>query len=49
MFDAHLPAPCRHNAPRLVRNSEGKDEWIFEDQVMGMVGLNAVVSWPKEQ
>ena len=32
-----------------MRNGDGKDEWIFEDQVMGMVGLNAVVTWPKEQ
>lgn len=49
MFDAHLPKGYRDQAPRLVRNDEGKDQWIFEDQVMGMVGLNAVVSWPKEQ
>ena len=49
MFDAHVPDRYRNLAPRLVRNGDGKDEWIFEDQVMGMVGLNAVVTWPKEQ
>ena len=35
--------------PAWCANGDGKDEWIFEDQVMGMVGLNAVVTWPKEQ
>jgi predicted TIM-barrel fold metal-dependent hydrolase len=49
LFDAHLPERYKALAPRLTRNAEGKDEWVFEDQVMGMVGLNAVVSWPKEQ
>lgn len=49
MFDAHVPDRYRSLAPRLVRNGDGKDEWIFEDQIMGMVGLNAVVTWPKEQ
>ena len=49
MFDGHVPERYRSQAPRLVRNGDGKDEWIFEDQVMGMVGLNAVVTWPKEE
>ncbi len=49
LFDGHVPDRFRSVAPRLVTNGDGKDEWIFEDQVMGMVGLNAVVTWPKEQ
>jgi predicted TIM-barrel fold metal-dependent hydrolase len=49
MFDAHVPERYRDQAPRLLRDEHGMDQWIFQDQVMGMVGLNAVVSWPKEQ
>ena len=49
MFQAHLPARHLDQAPHIVHNEEGKDQWVFEDQEMAMVGLNAVVSWPKEQ
>ena len=49
LFENHVPAQYKSQAPRLVRDDNGKDHWIFEDQEMGMVGLNAVVSWPKEQ
>ncbi len=49
MFQAHVPAQYLDKAPRVVTDDEGKDQWVFQDQTMGMVGLNAVVSWPKEQ
>jgi hypothetical protein len=49
MFDAHLPDKYRDQAPKLVRDSQGFDQWIYEDTAMGMVGLNATVSWPKEE
>src|SRR5665213_1293508 len=49
MFDAHVPERYRDQAPRLLRDEHGMDQWIFQGQVMGMVGLNAVVTWPKEQ
>jgi hypothetical protein len=49
MFDAHVPAKYRDRAPKLVRGAQGFDEWVFEDSVVGMVGLNATVSWPKEE
>ena len=49
MFREHLPVRYMDQAPRIVHNDEGKDQWVYEDQEMAMVGLNAVVSWPKEQ
>jgi len=49
MFDAHVPERYRDVAPKLVRDERGFDSWMFEGRVMGMVGLNATVSWPKEE
>src|ERR1700730_6652076 len=49
MFDAHVPARFRDQAPRLVRDEKGFDTWVFEGEGVGLVGLNATVSWPKEE
>ena len=49
MFDNHVPAKYRDRAPKLLRDAQGFDQWIYEDIPMGMVGLNATVSWPKEE
>ncbi len=48
MFEGHVPAKYADQAPKLIRNAEGKDQWSFQGTVQGTVGLNAVVSWPKE-
>jgi predicted TIM-barrel fold metal-dependent hydrolase len=45
----NAPAKYKDRAPRLVRDEKGFDSWVFEDRVFGMVGLNAVVTWPKEE
>jgi predicted TIM-barrel fold metal-dependent hydrolase len=49
MFDAHVPAKYRDRAPKLLRDAHGFDQWVYEGTTMGMVGLNATVSWPKEE
>jgi predicted TIM-barrel fold metal-dependent hydrolase len=49
MFDAHVPARYRDQAPKLLRDENGFDTWVFEGDSVGMVGLNATVSWPKEE
>ena len=49
MFDAHVPARYRDQAPRLVRDEQGFEQWVYEGQVVGIMGINAVVSWPKEE
>jgi predicted TIM-barrel fold metal-dependent hydrolase len=49
LFDNHLPAQYKDKAPRLVREPNGKEHWEFEGREFGIFGLNATVSWPKEE
>jgi len=49
LFEGHLPASYRDRAPRLVRDAQGKEHWEFEGKEFGIFGLNATVSWPKEE
>ncbi len=49
MFDAHVPAKYKDQAPKNLKNEWGHDVWSFQGQAMGTVGLNAVVTWPKEE
>lgn len=49
MFDAHVPMKYKDRAPRLVREESGTEHWQFEGREVGIVGLNATVSWPKEE
>ena len=49
LFDDHLPGAYKDRAPRLVRDPNGKERWEFEGKEFGIFGLNATVSWPKEE
>src|SRR5579859_3620026 len=49
MFDQHVPAKYADQAPKLLRRPDGNEEWVFEGRVMGVMGINATVSWPKEE
>jgi predicted TIM-barrel fold metal-dependent hydrolase len=49
LFENHLPAKYKDRAPRLVRDEHGKERWEFEGREFGILGLNAVISWPKEE
>jgi len=48
MFREHVPARWADQAPKVV-HANGGEHWVFQDQPSGTMGLNAVVSWPKEQ
>ena len=48
MFEGHVPARFALQAPRIV-NQDGIERWVFQDVSVGSMGLNAVVSWPKEE
>jgi predicted TIM-barrel fold metal-dependent hydrolase len=48
MFDAHVPAKYKDLAPKVVAE-DGKDIWVFGEQRVNSIGLNAVASWPKEE
>jgi predicted TIM-barrel fold metal-dependent hydrolase len=49
MFDRHIPAKYKDRAPHIVMGDNGIEKWVFEGQEMGSMGLNAVVTWPKEE
>ena len=49
MFERHVPAKYRDQAPRLIADDDGFEHWVYEGQDVGIVGLNATVSWPKEE
>lgn len=49
MFERTMPAKYRDRAPRLVRDEQGHDRWLFQGNPVGMPGVSAVVSWPKEE
>jgi predicted TIM-barrel fold metal-dependent hydrolase len=49
MFDHHVPKKYADRAPKLIRTADGNEEWMFEGQTVGVMGLNSTVSWPKEE
>jgi predicted TIM-barrel fold metal-dependent hydrolase len=49
LFEHHVPAKYKDRAPRLVRDANGNEHWEFEGKEFGIFGLNATVSWPKEE
>jgi predicted TIM-barrel fold metal-dependent hydrolase len=49
VFQRTMPAKYRDQAPRLVKDDQGHDRWLFQGNPVGMPGLSATVSWPKEE
>jgi predicted TIM-barrel fold metal-dependent hydrolase len=49
LFEKHLPAKYREDGPKFVRLPDGVDQWVFQGEVMGTVGLGATASWPREE
>ena len=49
MFVNHLEARYLDRAPKLVRNDEGNDVWVFGKAVIETAALNAVAGRPKEE
>ncbi len=49
MFERHVPAKYRDQAPKIITNADGIEQWEFQGTVAGSMGLNAVVTWPKEE
>ena len=44
-----MPAKYKDQAPKLVRDEKASSSGIFEDREVGVMGINATVSWPKEE
>jgi hypothetical protein len=49
MFLRHVPAKYIDQAPIVVTDDRGVDQWIYQGRPQGVSGLNAVVSWPPEE
>lgn len=49
MWDQHLTTAQKAFAPKLLRDKNGKDYWLFEDKPVGNIGLNAVVGRMREE
>jgi len=49
LFDGRVPARYGDDAPRVVTDEHGVDRWIYRGRETGVVGLNAVVTWPAEE
>jgi predicted TIM-barrel fold metal-dependent hydrolase len=49
MFERHVPAKYRDQAPKIITTADGIEQWEFQGTVAGSMGLNAVVTWPKEE
>ena len=49
MFLNHVPAKYKAEAPVVVTDDEGVDQWMYQGRPQGVSGLNAVVSWPAEE
>lgn len=49
LFEKHLPEKYRDQGPKFVRLPNGVDQWEFQGEVMGTVGLGATASWPREE
>jgi predicted TIM-barrel fold metal-dependent hydrolase len=49
MFESHIPARYRDQAPKVVTKDDGTDAWVFEGQEATNVGLNAVAGRPPDE
>jgi len=49
MFDNHIPAKYKDQAPKVVKQDDGSDVWTFHGAVIPNVALNAVAGRPKEE
>src|ERR1700743_2866127 len=49
MFLRHVPAKYKPEAPIVVVDDKGVDQWMYQGRPQGVSGLNAVVSWPAEE
>jgi predicted TIM-barrel fold metal-dependent hydrolase len=49
LFEGHLAAKYADRAPKTIRTDDGSDVWVFGDQMLPNVGLNAVAGRPKSE
>jgi predicted TIM-barrel fold metal-dependent hydrolase len=42
VWTSRLPSSMRERSPRVVKSGAGGDEWLFEDQIVPLLGMTAV-------
>jgi hypothetical protein len=47
MYENHVPKKWLDQAPKVVRNEQGVDEWVFQgERTSTPFGMAATVGWP---
>ena len=46
MFEGHVPTKYKDRAPRMVRNEQGFEQWVFEGNIIAATGLNVRDRFP---
>ena len=50
MYKNHVPAKWLDEVPKVVRNEQGVDEWVFQGESTSTpFGMAATVGWPREE
>ena len=50
MYKNHVPAKWPDQVPKVVRNEQGVDEWVFQGESTSTpFGMAATVGWPREE
>ncbi len=50
MYKNHVPAKWADKVPKVVRNDQGIDQWVFQGQATSTpFGMAATVGWPREE
>jgi hypothetical protein len=49
LFEGRLPAKYQDQAPKVIHTKRGDDVWVFGEQTIPNIGLNAVAGRPKEE
>jgi predicted TIM-barrel fold metal-dependent hydrolase len=47
VFTSRMPTHLRASAPRVERDDQGADYWIFEDERVPLLGADALMSWER--
>jgi hypothetical protein len=47
VFDGRLPSKLADRAPRVERDANGFDWWIFEDERVPLLGADAIKGWER--
>ena len=49
LFDAHIPARYKDQAPKVIKAADGTDVWSYNGTIIPNIGLNAVAGRPREE